>query len=89
MTMPGLLKDKLLLVLLVLLGITLLSWLLLYGEAASQRAVGGLLLVLAFVKVQLIISQYMELGKARWPVRLALHAWLVLTVGITLMLYLR
>lgn len=89
MIMPGLLKDRLLIVLLVLLGITLFSWLLMDATALTPKVTGALLLALAFVKVQVILSQYMELGKAALGVRIAFHAWLVLALGTVLALYLR
>lgn len=88
MTMPGLLKDKLLLVLLVLLGITLFSWLLMDAAALTPKVTGALLLALAFVKVQVILSQYMELGGAHPAVRMAFGIWAVVSCAITMGLYL-
>lgn len=87
MTMTRLLKDTLLVVLVILLGITLFSWLLLDAAALTPRITGALLLALAFVKVQIILSQYMELGKAALGVRIAFAAWLIAAYAITMGLY--
>ncbi len=86
--MSGLHKDKLLIALILLLAITLLSWLMLYATALKPATLGVLLLVLAFVKVQIIISQYMELKTAVLPVRMAFHAWLIVVSGAIVALYL-
>ena len=77
-----LLKDnKLLLILLILLGITLCSWLLSVFTLAKGKALGVIILVFAFVKIRLIIIHYMESNRAILPVRIAFEAW-VLIAGL-------
>lgn len=85
--MLNLRKDKLFIVLLILLAITVLSWLLLYSVAMPTKIIGALLLLLAFVKVQLIISQYMELYKAILPIRFAFWLWTVIVCAISIGVY--
>ncbi len=87
--MSNLLKDKATIVLVILLALTLLSWLMLYALKLEPKTVGVLLLVLAFVKVQLIISQYMELNKAIFPIRIAFWLWTACACGISIWMYLR
>lgn len=82
LTMQTLLKDKLFIALAVLFALTLFSWLMLYAVALSPKTTGALLLLLAFVKVQIVISRYMELDKAIVPVRIAFWMW---TIGVCAM----
>lgn len=86
--MQTLLKDKLFIVLAVLFALTLFSWLMLYSVELSPKTTGALLLLLAFVKVQIVISQYMELDKAIVPVRIAFWMWTVGVCAMTIHMYL-
>lgn len=81
-------KDKALRVLIILLALTLLSWFMLYSLALAPKKIGVFLLVLAFVKVQLIISQYMELNKAAIFIRIAFWLWTISVCGISIGMYL-
>lgn len=84
-----LLKDnKLLLVLILLLGITVCIWLLSTFTLVEGKTLGILILVFAFVKIRLIIIHYMEAGRVILPIRVAFESW-VLIVGMgTIGLYL-
>lgn len=81
-------KDKTLIVLIILLALTLLSWFMLYFLALAPKHIGAILLLLAFVKVQVIISQYMELNTAAVFIRIAFWLWTISVCGITIGLYL-
>ncbi|MDZ7784651.1 MAG: hypothetical protein U5K56_17500 [Halioglobus sp.] len=81
-------KYKYFVVLVLLLALTLLSWLVLYVARLEPKTVGVLLLCLAFVKVQLIISQYMESNKAILSVRVAFWIWTITAGTISIGIYL-
>jgi membrane-bound ClpP family serine protease len=81
--------DKLFLVLLLLLGITLFSWALVALAILTPEMLGAALLVLAFVKVYVILQQYMELSAAATVVRFGFRAWVCLTGAMTLGMYLQ
>jgi len=84
--MSALLKNKLFLVLMVLFGLTLLSWMGLNHLNIDERIAGVLILIIAFIKVRLIIVHYMELPKTFLPLRLAFEAWIFLTGVVTIAL---
>lgn len=86
--MFSLLKDKPVITLVILLALTLTSWLLLYSMKLEPKTIGALLLLLAFVKVQLIISQYMELHKAILPIRIAFWLWTTGVAAMSISMYL-
>jgi hypothetical protein len=87
--MPGLLKDKYVVVLVVLLAITLFSWLMSSYVSLVPRFIGALLIFLAFVTVQLIISQYTELNKAVLAVRVVFWLWTIAACASSIEMYLR
>lgn len=87
--MAALLKDRLFLVLLALLAITLVSWLLVGSGSLDTEVLGALVLVLAFVKVRMIVIHYMEASTVPRPLRLGFEAWVVLVGLMTVALYLR
>jgi hypothetical protein len=60
----------------------------LYAVRLEAKTVGALLLSLAFVKVQLIISQYMELNRAILLVRVAFWMWTIAVGAISIGIYL-
>lgn len=81
-------KNKNLMVLALLLAITLASWLTLYMLAIDNKTAGTLLLCLAFVKVQLIICEFMELNKAASGVRIAFWLWTIGVCAVCIGMYL-
>jgi len=87
--MSRLYKDKLFIVLAILLALTLLSWRMLYSVEMDPKVIGTLLLLLAFVKVQLIISQYMELNQAIVPIRITFWMWTIVVGAISIGMYWR
>ena len=87
--MPGLLKDKYVVVLVVLLAITLFLWLMSSYVSLVPRFIGALLIFLAFVTVQLIISQYTELNKAVLAVRVVFWLWTIAACASSIEMYLR
>lgn len=87
MTMLDTMKEKSFLVLAVLLTLTLLSWLILYAGALEQKTAGTILVCLAFVKVQLVISQFMELNTAQMPVRIAFWLWTIAVCAFCSVMY--
>jgi len=93
MIMTNLNHNKLLWVLVVLLSLTALSWVAPQlvpptSNAMGSKALGTLLILLAFSKVRLIIVHFMEAGSAYPPLRLAFEAWVAIAGGGTLLLYL-
>jgi len=85
--------NKLLWVLVILLSLTALSWAVPQlvppaSHAIGSKALGTLLIALAFMKVRIIILHFMEAGSAYPPLRLAFEAWVAIAGGGTLLLYL-
>ena len=68
--------------LLVLTGLSYLSWL--EARWANPRLTGSAVIVLALAKAWLIGARFMELRGAYWPLRLIFNLWLV-TVGAMLL----
>jgi hypothetical protein len=88
MTMQAILKDRLFLLLGILLGITLLSWVLSHTLALESQMLGIALILLAFLKVRLIIVHYMETKIAIPAIKIAFDVWVFVVAAITLWLYL-
>jgi|TARA_B100001971_G_scaffold118806_1_gene109406 hypothetical protein len=86
--MMTLLKDRLFVVLAVLLGLSLVSWLAASLLKLDLQVLGVAVLVLAFVKVHLIILYYMEVNRAHRPIRLAFETWVFAVAGILIAIYL-
>lgn len=85
----SLLRSRITLVWLALVIATGLSW-----ESAGGLAWAGgyriattLVLVIAFLKVRLIIMEFMELRRAPLPMRLAAEAWACLVCAAVIVLY--
>jgi hypothetical protein len=87
--MYSLQKEKLLIVLAALLILTLLSWLIIYAAKLEPKFLGTVLLLLAFVKVQIIINQYMELNKAIPVVQIAFWLWTAGVCAMSIFMYWR
>ncbi len=81
-------KDKLFLVLVALLGITLMSWLLISIVDLEEKSLGVMILLLAFFKVRLIAIHFMETAKAQRLVRIAFETWGVAVGGMIVFGYL-
>ncbi len=79
--MLNLVKDKLFLVLIALLGMTLMSWLLISSTNLGEKSLGVMILLLAFLKVRLIAIHFMEAAMAHRLVRIAFDAWGVVVGG--------
>jgi len=80
-------KDKLFLVFVALLAITLASWGLILVANINSSVPGAALLLMAFVKVQLIVSHYMEASETPPLVRYAFDAWVWLVGLMCVALY--
>lgn len=76
-----LIKDKLLLIFIALLAITLAAWALISFVDIDQKLLGAALLLMAFAKVQLVVTYYMEADEAPAFVHYAFNAWIWL-VGL-------
>ena len=87
--MLSILKDKYFMALAMLLAITLFSLLMPQFVVLQPKVVGVVLLFLAFAKVQIVISQYMELHHAVLAVRIAFWAWTVVVCASCIGMYLR
>lgn len=76
--MVELLRNRITLIWLLLIGLTLLSWWLGAGHglgADSHTAAGIVVLVVAFAKVRLVGRYFMELRDAPWPLLLSFEAY--------------
>ena len=85
--MTYLVKEKLFLILALLLTITFASWLLTFSTYLDANQIGVILLTLAFVKTRFIIIHYMEAAKAQPLVRFLFEGWVLLVGAITIVLY--
>ena len=90
--MPAWMRERITLIWLLLVGATALSWGLganhgINIPSAHRAATVGVLLV-AFFKIRLVVMHFMEVGRAPWPLRLILEAWVVVVCGVLLTLYL-
>jgi hypothetical protein len=79
---------KIFLILILLLFITLLSWLLSNSLLFQGQLLGVSILAFAFIKVRLIIMHYMEANTVKLPIRLAFEAWILIAGLGTIILYL-
>jgi heme/copper-type cytochrome/quinol oxidase subunit 4 len=80
------LERRLIIAWAVLVAVTLGS----FAAAESRISHAGLavavVIVLAFVKVRIVILNFMEVGHAHWGLRLALEAWIVGLAGALIFL---
>lgn len=73
----------------VLVAATLLSWELGHGVGLQHRAAGAAVLAIAFIKVRLVMLEFMEIRSApRW-MRAIGETWVVLTAALLIGLFLR
>ena len=72
---------------LVLMAATLVSWWLGDGHGATRLA-GVLVIVTGFAKISLIGDHFMELRTAPWELRAAFHGWCVLVPTVLCAMYL-
>lgn len=89
--MTDALRSRATLVWLLLIAVTLLSWWLGFEQAGdaveATRAATVAVLLLAFFKVRMIVSVFMEVRHAPWPLRRICDAWMVLVLVVMLGLY--
>ncbi|NHN39017.1 hypothetical protein G8764_17035 [Pseudomaricurvus alcaniphilus] len=78
-------------VLAVLVVLTLISWYLGLDQVSVEQVStwsGVTMLLLAFVKVRLVISNFMEVRAAPLPLKLCCDAWVVVASLLTISAYL-
>ena len=83
------LKNRLTMVWLGLLAATALS--LLFGHGlwfSKPRQAGVAILIVAFIKVRLVILDFMEVRHAPRYMRVAAHAWIVAACSVLIALFL-
>ncbi|MCG8673698.1 MAG: cytochrome C oxidase subunit IV family protein [Pseudomonadales bacterium] len=85
--MITILKDKLNLVLVALLTITLVSWWLMTSNIWEVKTAGALVLLFAFVKVHLIVSHFMESTQAQLSIRYLFDLWVIAVGGMIIAMY--
>jgi hypothetical protein len=86
--MPALLSNRILLVWLVLVGATCVSWFLGADHGLdSHTAVTAAVLVVAFVKVRLVGLHFMELHRAPQPLRGLFEGYVIVVLATLLVLY--
>lgn len=78
-------RDRVTLVWIVLLAVTLGSWML--GGSSGAFAATAAVLALSFFKVRLIVTHFMEVREAPLGLRLACDAWIVVTLAALLWTY--
>lgn len=66
---------------LLLMGATILSWLLGHGDFGDARLVSATVIVIAFIKVRFVGLDFMELRNAPRGLRAAFETWLVVVAG--------
>lgn len=86
--MRDLLLSRISLVWIVLVASTLLSWELGHGLGFdTTRAAGATILIITFVKVRLVLLEFMEVRRAPRAMRLAADAWVVLGAVVLVSLF--
>ena len=90
MSMGPLVISRPTIIWLVLLAATALSWALghAYG-VPGMRYAGVYIIVIAFLKVRLVILEFMEIRHAPLPMRLAAEAWVITLCAILTTLFVR
>lgn len=88
----ALVKNRLTVVWLVLVGLTVVSWALApahaSGPVAASVPITVVVLAMAMIKVRLIIGEFMEVRTAPTWLRASTDAWLVVMFGAILAIYL-
>ena len=74
------LRPRFVLVWLLLVGATMLSWTLSSGGLAGEAAAAAVLAIALF-KVRIVVMEFMELRLAPWPFRLSFDVWCVALWG--------
>jgi hypothetical protein len=89
--MPALLRDRLLLVWALLVGVTLFSAGI--GGGASWFGTPGMVavavLAIAFIKAGMVMFTFMEIGRAPIALRFLAAGWLVAALAVLLAIYAR
>lgn len=57
--------------------------------ALDEHAVGAAVLLIAFIKVRIVGTEFMELRRAPWGARVAFDAWVVVLAIALIVLYTR
>ncbi|MCY1277737.1 Prokaryotic Cytochrome C oxidase subunit IV [compost metagenome] len=89
MTMKSLLLSRETLVWIVLMAMTITSWVLAYTHGTllpNARYEAVLILGLAFIKARLVLMHFMEAGNSPKQLRLPCEAWVLLCGGLLILL---
>ena len=87
--MLNLLRTRVSWVWLLLVGATVLSWEMGHGVGLHELAqIRAAVIVVAFIKVRLVILDFMEIRHAPLGVRVVAEAWVLLVCSALLALYL-
>ncbi|WP_275629430.1 cytochrome C oxidase subunit IV family protein [Pseudomonas sp. 273] len=87
--MKALILSRETLVWLVLMAMTITSWVLAYTHGMllpSARYEAVLILSLAFIKARLVLMHFMEAGHAPLQLRIPCEAWVLLSAGALILL---
>ncbi len=87
--MKALIYSRESLVWLVLMSITLCSWLLAWNHGqllSNLRLEAVVILALAFIKARLVLMHFMEANHAPAQLRLPCETWIVLSAGVLIVL---
>jgi heme/copper-type cytochrome/quinol oxidase subunit 4 len=83
-----LLINRVTAVFLVLIGATIVSWVFSHGDGFVEGRYAGLVvIVVAFIKIRLILLDFMDLRHAPPPMRIAMTAWIVVICAALCYLY--
>lgn len=85
--MPGVLKDRLVLVWAGLVVATLVSYVVGHDHSSVGQVGVVVALLIAFLKVRFVGMDFMELKSAPLVLRIAFQAWCVLVAGMVVALY--
>lgn len=87
--MTNLVISRITAIWLLMIGATLLSWQMGHGaEIIKQRYVAAAIIVITFVKVRLLIFEFMEIKTAPFWMRFAFDLWMMSTSGVIIFVFL-
>jgi hypothetical protein len=86
--MTDLLRSRITLVWVILVGATMLSWEMGHGAFDDLRYARVAVIVVGFIKVRYVILDFMEIRHAPWFIRLVGESWVVVVCVVLIALYL-
>lgn len=85
---PRVIRSRISLVWLILVGATILSWIVGHGVVDDRSLAAAVIIAVAFLKVRFVILDFMEIRGAPLAMRLVGEAWVFLVCAVLIGLYL-